>query len=233
MNMRNKGFTKIDNELLELILKTSLSFREVKILLVINRFTKGFHRDVALLSIRFIAKACNIKYQNVATTLNKLQEKNIIKIINHNGKKNIRSIMINNNYDEWLVDMAIISSNQNDDNNVIKEMTNNVIKEITNKDISKEKIKKESDKYFNSLIPNKLKMKDGFIETWNEWIDYLLVRGRYPNEISVRKKLEMLMNQDDPIEIINASIRNQWLGLYSKKTNNTIDNNYKVLEIKV
>ncbi len=91
------GFTKVENKMLEKILTADLSKRQLKILLLVIRFSFGCQKNYCLL------KNKNFSYSRVSPycikkELEKLIEKEVIKC---NPKKEM--VWINKNIGEWLV----------------------------------------------------------------------------------------------------------------------------------
>jgi len=234
------GYTRIANELLEAILKADFSARELKVVLALIRFSFGYSKKSAMLSLRFLSEITNIDFANLSRTLKNLERKNVIIILSINGKG--REIQIVKDYETWNLG--------NDDKGVVKSIT--VVKTTTqvlskqqhkccqnnnniNKTIKKN-INKETDSIFINLIPEKLRSIEGFIETWKEWIEYRKSIKKKLNEFSAKKQLKFLECQHNPIEVINQSIRNQWQGLFPLKANSDsfkqINNEPKILELK-
>ena len=89
---KENGFTSIANELLEAILRSELTLRELKIVFTVIRFTYPlFNRKVAELAVRFIANGTGIQFNHVAKTINELEKKNILILSeseSHSGKQN-------------------------------------------------------------------------------------------------------------------------------------------------
>lgn len=92
------GFTKVENELLEKVLTANLSKRQLKILLLIIRFSFGCQKNYALLRNKDFSYA-RISPHCIKTELKKLVAKEVIK---WNLKKEM--VWINRNLNEWAVD---------------------------------------------------------------------------------------------------------------------------------
>lgn len=146
---KENGFTSIANELLEAILKSDLSLRELKIVLCVIRFTYGFNRKSAELSLRFISTATNIQHHHVSKTIKILFDRNVL-VINKNYSvgKDSRVISLNKNYESWISDSSQksnikieVDSSQKSNIIVPKKVTIKVPKRVTKKE-KKENIKK-------------------------------------------------------------------------------------------
>ncbi|MDH7605502.1 MAG: replication protein [Melioribacter sp.] len=238
------GYTKIANELLEAITRANFSSRELKVILAVIRFSYGFNKKACQISLRYLEKATNIRYQNLRKIIKQLCNKNVLKIENDYIGSKPREISINKNYDDWFVECNqkdYTKSNQKDYTKSNQKNYSRVIKTITNKENNKENINKEEDSFFINLIPESLIKRKGFIQVWKEWIEYRKSIKKKLTEFSVKKQLKFLELQPNPIEVINQSIRNQWQGLFPLKSNsnsyretkNEINDRPKTLELKI
>uniref|UniRef100_UPI003CFFE3CF replication protein n=1 Tax=Caloranaerobacter sp. DY30410 TaxID=3238305 RepID=UPI003CFFE3CF len=97
------GFTKIANELLEVIYRVKFNATQLKILLFVMRYTYGFSRKEHELSINFISKGINVSKRYVTSELNKLIEMKVILVVKEHTDTSSRVLKLNKNYDEWLV----------------------------------------------------------------------------------------------------------------------------------
>ncbi len=75
-NNNTECFTMLPNSVMAWILgpEHDLTFRQVKVLLVVFRYTYGFHRRYATLSSRFISQYTGIDDSDVRKTLKGLVE---------------------------------------------------------------------------------------------------------------------------------------------------------------
>lgn len=76
--MTVETFTKINNDLLEAVIEKHLSGTEWDVLMIILRYTAGFHRDKWKLSLGFIAKASGRHRITVSHALKRLRERGIV-----------------------------------------------------------------------------------------------------------------------------------------------------------
>lgn len=95
-----KGYTRIANEILINITKANLNGTQLRIVMVIWRYTYGFHRKEHEMSIAFISEAINSQRAHVNRELNTLIDRNIVKSIGI-GKRRGRILSFNKNYEEW------------------------------------------------------------------------------------------------------------------------------------
>lgn len=98
---KENGFTSIANELLEMIYRYRFSLREIKILLAVIRFTFGFQRKAANLSLRFLSYSTGIKYRHTQTTVSNLIAKNILTVKREAAGIKSRVIQLNKDYEKW------------------------------------------------------------------------------------------------------------------------------------
>jgi len=137
---KENGHTQLANELLEAILGSPFTQRELKVNLCVIRYTYGFNRKSADLSVRFISKSTSIKFQHVSEVIKNLVNKNVILVSGSKTNKQGRTISFNKNYDEWLFDSSqksdgsvIGNSSQKSDGSVPKKGTDRVPKMGTKK----------------------------------------------------------------------------------------------------
>lgn len=104
------GYTKIANELLEILAKTSLNGTQRRILDVVFRQTYGYQRKSHDLSVTFIAGATNIHKKQVQRELTALIEMKIIAVVSEATFSKSRVISINKKYTEWLNNSEVTDS---------------------------------------------------------------------------------------------------------------------------
>ena len=153
------GYTKIANELLEIIYKAPFNATQLKIMLCVVRFTYGFHRKTGKLSISYIATAINRDYRNVQREINNLVDLNIL-ISEKNSSNSCRKLGINKKYNTWKIEThgetAIGENTVSTHGEITKsahgEMTVNLTADSPSKKV-KSKERKEKKKEKESLIP--------------------------------------------------------------------------------
>jgi len=102
-----KGYTRIANEILEATISSNLNSTQVRIIMVIWRYTYGFNRKQHQLSETFIAKATGISKRYISSEIKKLINKKIINIVTDATFTEPRTISFNKNYDTWIIDKKI------------------------------------------------------------------------------------------------------------------------------
>ncbi len=95
--MKNKGFTKYPNEILEYLATFNLSSAKRRVISVIIRQTYGFHKEWDMISWSQFIKKTNLERKHFGITIKELIQTNIVK---RSGKS---SYKINPNTNEWLV----------------------------------------------------------------------------------------------------------------------------------
>lgn len=98
---KENGYTPIANELLEVILYLPFSATQLKIIFFIIRYTYGFNRDEANMSVGFLAKGTGISKRHITSELNKLLEWNVIEVVQEHTAIRSRVVRVNKDYDEW------------------------------------------------------------------------------------------------------------------------------------
>jgi len=129
---KENGFTSIANELLVKIYQSSFSLRELRIILAVMRFTYGFQRKSAQLSISFLSQATKIPLRHVQFTVKNLISKNVLIVVNEFRGLHSRKIKLNKNYDCWEL---VLTDSVNTKKGLV--MTNPVNTSDTDSDITK------------------------------------------------------------------------------------------------
>ena len=179
---KENGFTAIANELLEKIYQQKFSLREIKVILAVIRFTFGFHRKAANLSLRFLAHATGIKYRHTQTTVSNLIAKNILTIKSEAIGIKSRVIQLNKDYEKW--NFTIVRKGITKDDLLLTEkvsvaLTKRVSVDTTKKVSKKENIKKTLKKDFSIEnlpvnIDGELFYKNNFFFVTNDLRDELI-----------------------------------------------------------
>jgi phage replication O-like protein O len=104
------GYTRIANEILDVLAKTSLNGTQRRVLDVVFRQTYGYHRKEHNLSLTFIAKATGIHKKQIQRELSALIERNIIIVDREATFSNSRVLRFNKNYTEWLDSIQVTNS---------------------------------------------------------------------------------------------------------------------------
>ncbi len=225
---KENGYTSIANELLEKIYKSSFSLRELRIILTVIRFTYGFNRKEAELSLTFLANATNIPLRHVQTTVKNLITKNVLIIKNECIGIHSRKIQLNKNYDSWslvLTDSVNSKSSLVLTNPVNSSDTDSVNSSI---DQSGQPRKKDINKTLkkrigNFSLPNQLKEINGFSEIWNDWIQLRKEIKKPLTPTTIKRQFSQLIKFKekgyDVLGIIDTSIQRRWQGFFEPKEN--------------
>ena len=101
---KEKGYTQIANEILEAVWNTKeLSATQLKILLILWRYTYGFNRKEAAIAQKYIADATGAHISSVRRELKKLKQWGIVHEISPAGFNKSTVYEFNKNYSEWKV----------------------------------------------------------------------------------------------------------------------------------
>lgn len=94
------GYTRIANEILENISKTNLNGTQLRIVMVIWRYTYGFRRKAHEISLAFMAEAIDTTKSHVDRELTALIDRKIINVVGV-GTRRGRILSFNKNYEAW------------------------------------------------------------------------------------------------------------------------------------
>lgn len=95
-----KGHTRIANEIIEQITKTNLNGTQLRLVLVIWRYTYGFRRKEHEFTLSFLAESLDTVKSHIGRELHTLIERKIITVVGI-GQRRGRILKFNKNYDEW------------------------------------------------------------------------------------------------------------------------------------
>lgn len=100
---KENGFTPISNELLERIYSAPFYGSQLKIILLIFRYTYGFSRKSHSLSLSFIHGALGGNKRTIQRELQNLIDKNVISVISVASFNSSRELAINKDYESWSI----------------------------------------------------------------------------------------------------------------------------------
>lgn len=146
---KENGYTSIANELLEQLYRRRFSSSQLKILLLVIRFTYGFNRKTAALSNTFIAAGTGMHEITVSKEVGTLLRDNVLKLHKKPTFHNSRVIGINKDYESWLnhLELAEALSVSEIFDRVSEMCENELADTLTKKEnIRKTNIKKEKEK---------------------------------------------------------------------------------------
>ena len=98
------GYTRIANEILEVVSKAKFNGTQYKILITIWRYTYGFNRKEGEFSLSFLSEATNCNKQQVKRELDRLIENNVITVVKEAGFNKSRVLRFNKHYTEWSIE---------------------------------------------------------------------------------------------------------------------------------
>ena len=98
------GFTRIANELLEVIQQYKFSLNELKIILCVFRFTYGFNRKEHEMSLTFFMNHTGLNRSRVNSSLKSLIENNVLIVTKKGNAKTSNTYMFNKNYNTWKIE---------------------------------------------------------------------------------------------------------------------------------
>lgn len=148
---KENGYTSIANELLEQIYRRRFSASQLKILLLVIRFTYGFNRKTATLSNTFIAAGTGMHEITVSKEVGTLLRDNVLKLYKKPSFHNSRIIGINKDYESWLNHLELAEALRVSEifDRVSETGENELADTLTKKEnIRKTNIKKEKESAF-------------------------------------------------------------------------------------
>jgi phage replication O-like protein O len=184
------GFTRVANELLEVVAYQKFNGTQSRIILTLWRYTYGFSRKEHDLSLTFISRATGIHKQQVKKEMDKLIEKKVILVTEESTYNTSRKIQFNKDYSQWkdlqLPEELTVSENayttvsESTDPTVSQNAYTTVsefaYQERKNKESIKEKERNELVMFFQSQLGqmNSMQMQD--LVSWVDEIDFELIK---------------------------------------------------------
>lgn len=206
---REAGYTALANEILEAMARIKMSPMQYRLLFVVWRYTYGFQRKEADLSLTFLANATGCDKRQIQRELKDLNQR---KIIIQNTEKQSRVIGFNKDYDQWLDDIPVnkegigeTTNGEIDNGDLtngesveggIGEVTNPPIGEFTNQE------RKSLNKSFkeNNNNDNNARAQPNFITTYEQEFGRLIS----PTELET---LQSFVNDGMSEEVVCEAIK--------------------------
>ena len=241
------GYTKIANELLEVIYGTNFNSTQLKLLLCIIRYTYGFNRKSHAISISFLSSATGISRRYISSELNKLIDTKVVMIIQDYSVTSSRILKLNKNYVQWVGYGTILHQVNNTSTDEEQFTTpgeqyfTTTGEQLFTQEINiKENIKESSTKTFNeqtieyqlserlykNILLNDSKAKKPNLEKWADYIDKLIrLDGRSIDEIE--KVIDFSATDDfwKSNILSTKKLRDKFSQLFVKQQSKVISNN--------
>lgn len=100
------GYTRIADELLERVPRYKFNGTQLRIILIVWRYTYGFGRKDHEMSISFFSNATGLGKTQIDRELKNLIGRNVLVITQHSSYTQSRKLSFNKNYDEWGIEKA-------------------------------------------------------------------------------------------------------------------------------
>lgn len=98
-----KGFTDINNDILETLAITELNGRQRRIIDVIIRNTYGYQRSCYEMSLTYLSKATRIYQSHISLELKKLIDRKIVVCYQNPTFNKPQVLGINENVNQWVL----------------------------------------------------------------------------------------------------------------------------------
>lgn len=143
-----KGYTKIENWILDCLYAADLEHSELVVLIFLIRFTYGFNRNTVKASIGFISHGTGLCENSVRKALKNLKNKKVVEVLYEHSGSNAQTLKLILQRNEFLCTHSMRGNTTKECSiNTTKECTQEIKEEIKDK---KEKKRKASP----SLFPN-------------------------------------------------------------------------------
>jgi phage replication O-like protein O len=102
-NPQPDKYTMVANELMEQVPNFKLNGTQLRIILIIWRYTYGFGRKDHIFSLTFLSKALGAHKNLISREVQYLIEKRVLKLISEETYTESRKLRFNKDYDAWLI----------------------------------------------------------------------------------------------------------------------------------
>jgi len=226
-----EGYTKIANKILDHLIEHRIPGEAMQILLFIIRKTYGYNKKDDNIALSQISDATGIVKSHIGRNVEKLIEMDLIKVT-QKGNGAIKNYAFNKNFDAWkkLPKKVTVTQKGNakkvtqKGNKVTQKGNKKLPKKVTTKE-KKETIQKKAKRavkfnYFFEAIPEQLNCQENFVAVWKEWIEFrATVIKKSVSIFAARQQFKFLLDQKEPIKVLQQSIRNEWRGIFELKSN--------------
>ena len=189
----DKGFTKVPNILLNNLIKRHFTGVEMKLILVIWRYSYGFMKESAELSNSFLAKEIGSDASVVSRLITRLVDRNVVKISYINSETKVRALSVNNNIGDWGIDKKSTPDqavNRGDDQQVKGGIDHTVKKVLT---VRSSYIENNKDIYLK--IKKRVFLTDETEQIFIKWLEYKNDRGDIYSKVSMKAVADTLMEK--------------------------------------
>lgn len=180
------GFTRLANELLEVVMSQKFNGTQFKIVLAIWRYTYGFKRKQHEFSLTFLSNATNIHKQQIKTELDKLIEMKVITVVENSTFTKSRTLSFNKDYSQWLCLQSVKKQ-------TVSENTYTTVSELTYTTVSESTYQERKNKENNKETVNQ-----AFDEFW-------AIYKKRKNRANAIKKFEAQFKKHGKEKIINGA----------------------------
>jgi phage replication O-like protein O len=102
-NPQPDKYTMVANELMEQVPNFKLNGTQLRIILIIWRYTYGFGRKDHIFSLTFLSKALGAHKNVISREVQFLIEKRVLKLVSAETHTDSRKLRFNKDYDTWLI----------------------------------------------------------------------------------------------------------------------------------
>ena len=179
------GYIAIANNLFDAICNSGFSAMEIKVVLAIVRYTYGYNKKEAEISLGTIANFINHKDRaSVSRAVTRLIKANIIHLAGTNGQN--RVLRLNKDYDTWDLNCCHNNNCCRNDNSTVAKMTTEVLPKqqqilytTNNKTINKTNTNEQCCRNDNSTVAKMTTPKPDFSEEFESlWKLYPRKKGK-------------------------------------------------------
>jgi len=162
---KENGFTQIANELLEVVPQFGFNGTQLRIIMIVWRYTYGFKRKEHEIAISFIVKATGITKRQIQKEISNLIEQNVLTEVKKATFNQSRIIAFNKDYRSWSIGSQV---NNSTPPNKKAQMNDSGIQQVND----------STPQQVNDSTPKKERTKDNYKEIQSQEIfDYYISKN--------------------------------------------------------
>jgi len=225
------GKTEIANELMDAFCRFRIPGEERQIVDSIIRKTYGWHKTEDAISLSQFVEMTGLNKPHIIKAIKNLVKKRVIIVIAQKGNAPAKVYGINKNYDEWVAlpkKATIVTKKGNDTAQPPEKTGGSDDQEPLPKKVI---VTKKGNSSLPKKVPTKATITKASMyyipewlsrDSWDRFVDMRIEKKAPLNENAadlIIKKLERLRRQpgQDPNEILNESVINEWKGIFPLK----------------
>lgn len=199
------GYTKIADELLDKIPQFKFNGTQLRIIMVVLRFTYGFNRKDHELSLSFFVKATGLGKTQVDREVKQLIDKNVLVVTRESTFNSPRKLAFNKDYELWKFDNGQRKSRQSAKTLTVSENEYTTVSENADTPVSKN-ADQEIHSFINNITNNTNTTKEPYLILLEEYCS-LHKKFEYHLKREEREAMRKIVTSEMDLSFIIESMK--------------------------